>query len=100
MSITDIYKNLFGRKGIQDGNVIDMSEHGRVGGLSTGQPFKFVADLGGIGLNPFDYFDRTVVGATETYTFRSGGPTGDITNTVVIVYTDETLSDILNATKT
>lgn len=41
MSVLDIYKNLFGRKGIADGNVIDMAEHGRGGGVSTGQPFKF-----------------------------------------------------------
>jgi len=39
--ITDLYQQLFGRKGIADGNVIDMAEHGRVGGVSTGQPFKF-----------------------------------------------------------
>lgn len=42
MSVADVYRLLFGRKGIQDGNVIDMSEHGRVGGLSNGQGFKFV----------------------------------------------------------
>jgi len=44
MSITtiDTHKLLFGKKGIQDGNVIDMAEHGRAGGISTGQPFKFV----------------------------------------------------------
>jgi hypothetical protein len=43
MSITtiDTHKLLFGKKGIQDGNVIDMAEHGRVGGVSTGQPYKF-----------------------------------------------------------
>jgi len=43
MSITtvDTHKLLFGKKGIQDGNVIDMAEHGRAGGVSTGQPFKF-----------------------------------------------------------
>lgn len=41
MSILDLYRNLFGRKGIADGNVIDMAEHGRVGGVSTGQGFKF-----------------------------------------------------------
>jgi len=39
--INDLYQQLFGRKGIADGNVIDMAEHGRVGGVSTGQPFKF-----------------------------------------------------------
>jgi hypothetical protein len=43
MSTTiDTHKLLFGKKGIQDGNVIDLAEHGRVGGVSTGQPFKFV----------------------------------------------------------
>lgn len=47
MSITtiDTHKLLFGKKGIQDGNVIDMAEHGRVGGVSTGQPFKFTSNI-------------------------------------------------------
>lgn len=40
-SVIDLYKQLFGRKGIADGNVIEMAEHGRAGGVSTGQPFKF-----------------------------------------------------------
>lgn len=40
-TVIDLYKNLFGRKGIQDGNVIELAEHGRAGGVSTGQPFKF-----------------------------------------------------------
>lgn len=43
--ITDLYKQLFGRKGIGDGNVIDMAEHGRAGGISTGDPFKMVRDV-------------------------------------------------------
>lgn len=38
--VTDLYTNLFGRTHIANGDVISMSEHGRVGGLSTGQPFK------------------------------------------------------------
>lgn len=41
MTITDMYKRLFGRKGIAEGDVISMAEHGRSGGVSTGQPFKF-----------------------------------------------------------
>lgn len=41
-AITDLYTLLFGKDHIKDGNVIDMAEHGRVGGLSTGQAFKFV----------------------------------------------------------
>lgn len=45
MNIIDVYRGLFGRKGIEDGNVIDMAEHGRVGGVSTGQPFKFTVPI-------------------------------------------------------
>lgn len=41
----NLYKSLFGRKSdAKDGNIIDMAEHGRVGGVSTGQPFKYVAN--------------------------------------------------------
>lgn len=40
-----MYQRLFGRKGIADGSVIDMAEHGRTGGLSTGQGFKFSSDI-------------------------------------------------------
>lgn len=43
MAITDLYKLLFGKEHIQDGTVIDMAEHGRVGGVSTGQGFKHVS---------------------------------------------------------
>jgi len=41
ISVTSLYKQLFGRKGPGIGTDIDMAEHGRQGGLSTGQPFKF-----------------------------------------------------------
>lgn len=41
--LTDLYQQLFGKNHIQDGNVIDMAEHGRVGGVSTGQAFKHTA---------------------------------------------------------
>ena len=65
-SITDLYNNLFGRKGIADGNVIDMAEHGRVGGLSTGQPFKFVAPIDGAeptaGTNPSFLISKNAAG--------------------------------------
>ena len=43
MSITDLYGLLFGKEHIKDGDVISFSEHGRVGGVSTGQGFKHVA---------------------------------------------------------
>lgn len=45
MTITDIYRLLFGREGTNKGTDIDMSEHGRAGGLTTGQPFKFTKDV-------------------------------------------------------
>ena len=46
MNITDQYKLIFGRKGIADGDVIGMSEHGRAGGVSTGQGFKLISIVG------------------------------------------------------
>ena len=59
VTITDLYKLLFGRKGIGGGNVIDMAEHGRQGGLSTGQPFKFTDGL--------DYAIKITEDGTDTY---------------------------------
>lgn len=102
MSLIDLYQQLFGRSNIANGTVIDMAEHGRVGGVSTGQPFKFVADIGGLGLIQYDYVSRSLAGdgVTETWTFKKGGASGTTTNTVVIVYTDSTLGTISTVTKT
>jgi hypothetical protein len=44
-SLTDLYIQLFGKNHIQDGDVIEMSEHGRVGNVSTGTGFKNVYTL-------------------------------------------------------
>lgn len=41
ITIQDLYRQLFGRSGTRKGTDIDMAEHGRGGGVSTGQPFKF-----------------------------------------------------------
>lgn len=49
MTLTDLYPQLFGKSHLQDGNVIDMAEHGRVGGLSTGQGVKYVQVLNDAG---------------------------------------------------
>jgi len=49
MTINDYYIQLFGKIAIQDGNVIDMAEHGRVGGVSTGQGVKYVQVLDSAG---------------------------------------------------
>jgi len=45
MTVASIYRQLFGRKGPAEGTVIDMAEHGRSGGLSTKQGFKYVGDI-------------------------------------------------------
>jgi hypothetical protein len=73
MAITDLYKLLFGKEKIKDGDVISMAEHGRVGGLSTGQPFKFVSSIDGapptLGNNSeieYDYTDPTSIVLTQT----------------------------------
>lgn len=44
-TITDYYQQLFGKDHIKDGDVISMAEHGRAGGVSTGQPFKFTSGI-------------------------------------------------------
>src|SRR6266567_6555871 len=55
MSTTDLYQLLFGKAAIQDGNVIDMAEHNRIGGVSTGKGFKNVQILDNNG-NPITSF--------------------------------------------
>jgi hypothetical protein len=44
-TLTDIYQILFGKNHIRDGDVIEMAEHGRAGGLSTGTPFNWVQEI-------------------------------------------------------
>ena len=44
-TLTDIYQLLFGKNHIRDGSVIEMAEHGRAGGISTGTPFKGVQEI-------------------------------------------------------
>lgn len=42
----NLYQSLFGKKNAPTGgNVIDMAEHGRAGGVSTGQPFKYIGNV-------------------------------------------------------
>lgn len=45
IDIISLYRQLFGKRDPVDGNVIDMSEHGRGGGVSTGQGFKFIDNV-------------------------------------------------------
>lgn len=45
MTIIELYRILFGRSALQNGSVIEMAEHGRAGGLSSGTPYKMVQDV-------------------------------------------------------
>lgn len=42
---TDLYTLLFGKDQIKDGSVIEFAEHGRSGGVDSGQGFKFTNDV-------------------------------------------------------
>lgn len=41
----NLYNQLFGRSAMSNGSVIEMAEHGRAGGISTGQPFKYIGNV-------------------------------------------------------
>lgn len=58
-ALGDLYNQLFGRSRMADGSVIEMAEHGRSGGVSTGQPFKFSDSV------PYAY--KITVDGTTTY---------------------------------
>ena len=59
MSIIDLYYKLYHRRGTSNGSDIDLSEQGRVGGLSTGQPYKFTDNV--------NYDIKIVEDGTTTY---------------------------------
>ncbi len=61
---------------------------------------KVNSAVNGLSLNQYDYVSRGLVSATETWTFKSGGSGGTTVNTIVIVYTDTTLTYISTVTKT
>jgi len=84
-TITDLYIRLFGRTKIKDGNVIEMSEHGRVGGVSTGQPFKFVSNI------EIDPTDASQANPSIVFGY-TGGDLTTITKTIGGVDYQQTLS--------
>lgn len=62
-SLGDLYNQLFGRSAMANGSVIEMSEHGRAGGVSTGQPFKFGDKV--------PYSKKITISGTNTYIARA-----------------------------
>lgn len=45
MTITELYRIIFGKSHITDGSVIDMAEHGRSGGDKDAQGFKYTSEI-------------------------------------------------------
>ena len=45
VQITELYRLLFGKGKLKDGDVIEMAEHGRAGGTSSGQGFKMIRNV-------------------------------------------------------
>ena len=67
------YEQLFGKTDPVDASVTEWSEHGRVGNVSTGQGFKYVAPIDGaapiVGNNPsiaLGYTDGLLTTVTKT----------------------------------
>lgn len=68
--ITDLYLQLFGKDHLKDGDVISFSEHGRAGGVNTGQAFKFTKDV-----DEQIIIDETTSGTTYIGTASIGAAT-------------------------
>jgi len=85
MSITDLYHQLFGKDHIRDGDVIEFSEHGRVGGLSTSQGYKFVGDI--------NYAKKITVSGDYTYIALSVLGTADAAATWQAYRIDSSVTD-------
>ena len=89
MTITDLYRNLFGKSSIRNGDVIGMAEHGRAGGISTGTPFKMVRDVE----------EKTIIDEVNDSTAyvgrgRMGANTGDLVWQIKKLTTVSTITTI------
>lgn len=76
MNTTDTYRLLFGRSGTSKGSDIDMSEQGRVGGVSTGTPFKTV------GILDVPPTDSTKNNSSTVLSYNANGDTVKIVQTI------------------
>ena len=66
ITITELYRRLFGKSKLLSGDVISMAEHGRVGGVSSEQGFKFI-----------DYTDYAIkITELGSYTYIAYAPPG------------------------
>lgn len=86
MVTDDLYRKLFGRSGTTKGSDIDMSEQGRVGGVSTGQPFKFVQNIEPLPTDP------SKLNGTEVLDYDVSGNLSTITKTISGIQYQQTLT--------
>jgi hypothetical protein len=77
MSIRSLYRLMFGKRDPVEGDVISMSEHGRAGGTSNDQGFKFV--------NSVDTSLKYVIDGSDVYVAESK-PGAVLTEAVWKVY--------------
>jgi hypothetical protein len=70
-----------------------------VGQPATDDTLQSVA---GFNIPAYDYVSRSWVAGTftETWTFKTGGSSGDTVGTITIVYDDVNMSNIVSVTKT
>lgn len=88
ISIIEAYRLIFGRGELRSGTVIDMGEHGRAGGVNTGQGFKFVDDV--------KHAVQTDAATTSNVTYIGKAKIGSATSSTVwqIMKVDETTTDV------
>lgn len=93
------YDELFGLEGPVDSGVTDWAEHGRVGNVSTGQPFKYVAPIDGAlpvdGNNPSLTITKTIADPLVTTVIQK--TIGSTTYTKTIVKNTTTLVETVSA---
>lgn len=91
-TIVSLYRQLFGKRDPVEGSVIDMAEHGRAGGVSTGQGAKVTRNLE----------EKTLIDSTDANNIyigksRQGGDTTAAVWQVKVVSTSGTVVSILYA---
>ena len=92
MQITELYRLLFGKTSLKNGSVIDMAEHGRAGGVSTGTGFKGVQIVPNKTLIDEVDADTTYIGVS-----KQGGSTSEAIWMIRKITTVDTVTSILFA---
>lgn len=56
-------------------------------------------NLGGLGIENYDYIDASQTTSSDTFVFKSGGSSGSTIATIVVNYTDGTKENLLSVEK-